>query len=99
MNKTDGTKSKKSNEELRLASLYLWIEELLKVINSMLPMSQLLLQEYRDHYIFEKERITRSMETMDEVQRRANAILLEMIDFEILDVQEELDLYLANKKA
>lgn len=38
------------------------------------------------------------MQVMDEVQRKAMGIVLEMIDFEILEAQEELDLYNANQR-
>lgn len=57
-----------------------------------------LLRDYIAYYTFEKERILRSIQLMDEVQRKAMGIVLEMIDFEILEAQEELDLYLANQR-
>ena len=57
-----------------------------------------LLRDYIAHYQFEKERILSSMQVMDEVQRKAMGIVLEMIDFEILEAQEELDLYNANQR-
>ena len=60
--------------------------------------SHQLLMEYIEHYKSEKERVLRSMALMDEVEKRAMGIVLEMIDFEILDAQEELDLYFANQK-
>lgn len=65
----------------------------------MLPMSQLLLIEYREHYIQERERVKRVQATMDEVSARVYDIVIEMIDFEILAVNEELDLYEANQRA
>lgn len=57
-----------------------------------------LLEEYIEHYKFEKERVMRSMALMDEVQKRAMGYILEMIDFEILAAQEEIDLFIANQK-
>lgn len=59
---------------------------------------QALLEEYIEHYKFEKERVIRSMALMDDVQKRAMGFLLEMIDFEILEAQEEVDLFIANQR-
>lgn len=56
-----------------------------------------LLEEYIAHYQFEKERISRAMALKDEVERKSMAIVLEMIDFEILEAQEEIDLLIANQ--
>jgi len=60
--------------------------------------SHQLLIEYIEHYKFEKERVIRSMALMDEVQRKAMGIVIEMMDFEIREVEEELDLFNANQK-
>ena len=38
------------------------------------------------------------MQLMEEVERKAMAIVIEMIDFEIIEAQEELDLFVTNQK-
>lgn len=57
-----------------------------------------LLEEYIEHYKFERESIIRSFALKDEIQKRAMWFLLEMIDFEILAAQEEVDLFNANQQ-
>ena len=57
-----------------------------------------LLTEYRDHYIDEVERLKRIQKLQDEVQARATQIIIEFAEFEIMQANEELDLYNANQK-
>lgn len=61
-------------------------------------LSHQLLEEYKQHYEFERDRLKRVQALQDEVQARATQIILEWIDFEILEAQEELDLFNANQK-
>lgn len=63
---------------------------------SKIILSQLLLQEYIWHYEAEKERIRKVQALQDTIQAKATQIILEWIDFEIIEAQEEIDLYITN---
>ncbi len=57
-----------------------------------------LLTEYKAHYESERDRVKRIQALQDETQARASQIIIDWIEFEIRDVEEEIDLYSANLK-
>lgn len=54
--------------------------------------------EYKQHYEFERDRLKRVQALQDEVQAKATQIILEWVEFEILEAEEELDLFVTNQK-